>query len=99
MNHDSPVTATGTIINNGFGVDPTTAAVVTPPVHNDPKLVVSAIGNNLSSFAATSGSMTQQNIGSPITATGLITRNLGHIGPVSLNVTAVGNNISISDPE
>ena len=97
FNYDSPVTATGSIVRNGFGVDPT-ALPTTPAVRpraRDPKLAVTAVGNNLSSILGTTGSMTQINRNSPITATGLIAQNTGFIGPVSLDVTAVGNNISI----
>lgn len=99
FNYDSPVTATGMIVNNGFGVDPMAPpAPVTPPRGNDPVLVVTAVGNNLSALPGTTGSMTQINRNSPVSATGLISRNLGFVGPVSLDVTAVGNNISITAP-
>lgn len=97
FNYDSPVTASGSIIGNGFGVDPTgtpTTPAIRPP-GKDPKLAVTAVGNNLSTILGTSGSMTQINRNSRITSTGLIARNTGFVGPVSLDVTAVGNNISI----
>ena len=99
FNYDSPVTASGSIVRNGFGVDPT--PLPTPPRPavrpraRDPKLAVTAVGNNLSSVLGTTGSMTQINRGSPIRATGLISQNTGFIGPTYLDVTAVGNNISI----
>ena len=102
FNYDSPVNATGTISGNGFGVDPAAAPTLTPvvaPVARDPKLAVTAVGNNLSSIKSTTGSMAQINRNSPITATGLISANTGFIGPVSLDVTAVGNNISIKGAE
>jgi len=100
FNYDSPVTASGTITGNGFGVAPanpnTPPVVVTPvPPGNDPKLQVSAIGNNLSAPLGTVGSMTQINRNSPISASGLVSSNLGNIGPIDVDVTAVGNNISI----
>lgn len=99
FNYDSPVTATGSIVNNGFGVDPMAPpAVAVAPPRRDPVLVVTAVGNNLSTLAGTTGSMTQINRNSPVSATGLISRNIGFVGPVSLDVTAVGNNISISGP-
>lgn len=103
FNYESPTTATGRIVGNGFGVDApgTTAApnpVVTPPVGIDPKLTVTAVGNNLSAIAPTTGSLTQINRGSPVSASGVIARNIGQVGPVSLSVTAVGNNISIKQP-
>jgi len=99
FNYDSPVTATGMIVNNGFGVDPLAPpAPAVAPVRQDPVLVVTAVGNNLSTLGGSTGSMTQINRNSPISATGLITRNVGFVGPVSLDVTAVGNNISISNP-
>nr|CAA6807589.1 MAG: Unknown protein [uncultured Thiotrichaceae bacterium] len=102
FNYDSPVNATGTISGNGFGVDPTAAPTPEPvvaPVARDPKLAVTAVGNNLSSIKGTTGSMTQINRNSPIAATGLISGNTGFVGPVSLDVTAVGNNISIKGAE
>ena len=102
FNYDSPVNATGTISGNGFGVDPTptsTTAPVVAPVARDPKLTVTAVGNNLSTIQTTTGSMTQINRNSPINATGLISANTGFVGPVSLDVTAVGNNISIKGAE
>lgn len=102
FNYDSPVNATGNISGNGFGVDPTptsTTAPVVAPVARDPKLTVTAVGNNLSTIQTTTGSMTQINRNSPINATGLISANTGFVGPVSLDVTAVGNNISIKGAE
>lgn len=101
FNYESGSTARGSIVGNGFGVDaPTTPAPapVTPPRGRDPVLNVTAVGNNLSTIAPTSGSMTQINRGSSIVATGLISRNVGFIGPVNMSVTAVGNNISIQQP-
>lgn len=103
FNYDSPTTATGRIVGNGFGVDaPGTnrTPVVTPrPAGIDPKLTVTAVGNNLSSIAPTTGSLTQINRNSTVSASGTIARNIGQVGPVSLSVTAVGNNISIKQPE
>ena len=101
FNYDSPITASGTIVRNGFGVNPTALPSPTPtptPVARDPKLAVTAVGNNLTSILGTTGSITQINRNSPISATGLISQNTGFIGPVSLDVTAVGNNISIKAP-
>ncbi|MCK5727106.1 MAG: hypothetical protein KAH22_09815 [Thiotrichaceae bacterium] len=101
FNYDSPVTATGTISGNGFGVNVpgsgNPVAVVVPGAQ-DPKLSVTAVGNNLSSIAGTTGSMTQINRNSPISSRGIVSNNVGFIGPVSVNVTAVGNNISIKAP-
>lgn len=102
FNYESPTTATGRIVGNGFGVDApgtNTAPTVTPqPRGIDPKLTVTAVGNNLSSIAPTTGSLTQINRGSPVSASGVIARNIGQVGPVELSVTAVGNNISIKQP-
>ena len=89
FNYDSPVTATGTISGNGFGVN---------PVSRDPKLAVTAVGNNLTSVLGTTGSMLQVNRNSAISARGYVSGNRGAIGPVSVNVSAVGNNISIKGP-
>jgi hypothetical protein len=89
FNYDSPTTAIGSIVGNGFGVN--ARGVV-------PTLTVTAVGNNLSSLAPTTGSLTQINRGSPVTATGLVSRNTGKIGPINVSVTAVGNNISIKQP-
>jgi len=101
-NYDSGSIAIGSITDNGFGVNapttPTTTTPVMPPRGNDPILNVTAVGNNLSTIAPTSGSMTQINRGSTVVATGLIARNIGPLGPVSMNVSAVGNNISIKQP-
>jgi len=89
FNYDSPVTATGYISGNGFGIN---------PVSRDPKLVVTAVGNNLTSVLGTTGSMLQVNRNSTVSARGYVSRNRGDIGPVSVNVSAVGNNISIKAP-
>lgn len=103
FNYDSGITAVGAIDNNGFGV----AAPVEPPAPTpppppaprpDPALTVTAVGNNLATVAPTIGSMTQINRNSPILVTGSIAGNIGSVGPISLDVTAVGNNISISQP-
>jgi hypothetical protein len=91
FNYDSPVTATGYINGNGFGVNP----AVRP---RDPKLTVTAVGNNLSAPLGTTGSMLQINRNSAVNARGYISGNSGNIGPVSVNVSAVGNNISIKAP-
>jgi hypothetical protein len=102
FNYDSGATATGSIINNGFGVNPPNMRPTpTPQVTRgrDPELNVTAVGNNLATVAPTVGSMTQINRGSPITATGTISGNIGAVGPVLLDVTAVGNNISIKPNE
>lgn len=90
FNYDSPVTATGYINGNGFDV--------TPQRPRDPKLTVTAVGNNLTAPLGTTGSMLQINRNSPITAIGSVSGNRGNIGPVNVNVTAVGNNISIKAP-
>ena len=98
FNYDSPVSAMGSISDNGFGVDPANPnppAVVPPTPRPDPKLKVSAIGNNLTAPLGSVGSMTQINRNSPISAIGLVSNNLGSIGPLDVDVTAVGNNISI----
>ena len=89
FNYDSPVTATGNISGNGFGVNPR---------FRDPKLAVTAVGNNLTSVLGTRGSMTQINRNSAISASGYVNGNRGDIGPVSVDVTAVGNNLSIKAP-
>lgn len=103
FNYDSGITAVGAIDNNGFGV----AAPVEPPAPTpppppaprpDPALTITAVGNNLVSVAPTIGSMTQINRNSPIVASGSISGNIGSVGPISLDVTAVGNNISVSQP-
>jgi hypothetical protein len=91
FNYDSPVTATGYINGNGFGVNP-----IRP---RDPKLSVTAVGNNLTAPLGTTGSMLQLNRNSPISARGYISGNRGNIGPVNVSVTAVGNNISIKAPD
>lgn len=90
FNYDSPVTATGYINGNGFGVD---------PIARDPKLSVTAVGNNLTAPLGTTGSMLQLNRNSPISARGYVVGNRGSIGPVNVTVSAVGNNISIKAPE
>jgi len=91
FNYDSPVTATGYINGNGFDV--------TPLRPRDPKLTVTAVGNNLTAPLGTTGSMLQINRNSPITAIGSVSSNRGNIGPVNVSVTAVGNNISIKAPD
>ncbi len=98
FNYDSPVRASGSITGNGFGVDPARTGIARPTRVRDPKLTVTAVGNNLSTILGTSGSMTQINRNSEVRASGLIARNTGFVGPVSLDVTAVGNNISIKAP-
>ncbi|RTZ67631.1 MAG: hypothetical protein DSZ29_00465 [Aquificaceae bacterium] len=98
FNYDSPVNATGSITGNGFGVNPMGRGWRGRPRGIDPKLTVTAVGNNLSSIMGTSGSMTQINRNSTIRATGLVSRNVGAVGPISADVTAVGNNISIKAP-
>jgi hypothetical protein len=42
--------------------------------------------------------MLQVNRNSPISASGSVFGNVGNIGPVTVSVTAVGNNISIKAP-
>ncbi len=91
FNYDSPVTATGYINGNGFDVRP-----MRP---RDPKLTVTAVGNNLTAPLGSTGSMLQINRDSPITAIGSVSGNRGNIGPVKVSVTAVGNNISIKAPD
>ena len=86
FNYESGSTAIGNITGNGFDVN---------AVGRDPVLNVTAVGNNLSVIAPTTGSLTQINRGSAVHATGLISRNTGNVGPITLAVTAVGNNISI----
>ena len=86
FNYESGSTAVGSISGNGFDVN---------AVGRDPVLNVTAVGNNLSVIAPTTGSLTQINRGSAVHALGLISRNTGNVGPVELAVTAVGNNISI----
>lgn len=99
FNYESGSTAIGSIDGNGFGVDVAgTPAPVVPPAGNDPTLNVTAVGNNLTSIAPTTGSISQINRGSGVQATGVIARNIGFIGPIAMNVTAVGNNISIKQP-
>lgn len=95
FNYESGSTAIGSIDGNGFGVDVAGTPAPVPPLGNDPLLNVTAVGNNLTSLAQTTGSISQINRGSAIQATGVIARNIGFIGPIGMNVTAVGNNISI----
>ncbi|MCK5811014.1 MAG: hypothetical protein KAH00_07980 [Cocleimonas sp.] len=90
FNYESPVTATGSINNNGFNV-----SSLRP---RDPKLTVTAVGNNLSAPLGSTGSMLQINRASPISARGFVSGNRGNIGPVNVSVSAVGNNISIKAP-
>ncbi|MCK5813147.1 MAG: hypothetical protein KAH03_02770 [Cocleimonas sp.] len=89
FNYESPVSAVGSISNNGFGVN---------PVGRDPILNVTAVGNNLTAPLGATGSMFQENRGSLISARGFVVGNTGAIGPVTVNVSAVGNNISIKAP-
>ncbi len=89
-NYESPVTAVGSISQNGFGVN---------PMVRDPELTVTAVGNNLTAPLGTTGSMLQINRNSPISASGAVFGNRGSIGPVTVSVTAVGNNISIKAPD
>lgn len=89
FNYDSPVSSVGYISGNGFGVD---------PMRRDPILSVTAVGNNLTAPLGTTGSMLQENINSPISAIGFVSGNVGDIGPVTVSVSAVGNNISIKAP-
>ncbi len=89
FNYDSPVTAVGSISGNGFGVN---------PIRRDPSLAVTAVGNNLTAPLGTTGSILQENVNSPISAFGFVSGNVGDIGPVTVSVSAVGNNISIKAP-
>ena len=89
-NYESPVTAIGSISSNGFGVG--------VPRGWDPELTVTAVGNNLTAPLGTTGSMLQVNRDSQISASGTVFGNVGNIGPVTVSVTAVGNNISIKAP-
>lgn len=100
-NYDSPSIATGSIVGNGFGVNApgTGPGTTTQPAGFDPKLTVTAIGNNLSTLAPTTGSITQINRNSPVVASGLVSQNVGQVGPISVNVSAVGNNINIKQPK
>jgi hypothetical protein len=86
FNYDSYTSADGSITGNGFGVN---ARGV------DPTLSVTAVGNNLSSLSPTNGTLAQLNLNSSVSATGLVAGNTGQIGPINVNVTAVGNSISI----
>ena len=86
FNYDTTISAEATINDNNFGVP------------RDPTVNVTAVGNNISSFDGTLSSTNQLNVNSTVSSVGQVNGNLGNIGPITVAVTSVGNNLSISVP-
>ena len=86
--HDSNVSATGTISNNSFGA--------TRPINLDPAVTVTSVGNN----AAITGDVVvsnQQLVGVNVSAGAYVQSNVNP-GTITVNATAVGNNIVVNGP-